>query len=98
MFELTASGVMGEDGGEEGGGCLSWTLEIFSKALDAHETREADAAADGEVVFPVDVNTYGASDCPIDAMGEVAGAIDVCLEIHPFIVEGHDEREDRGTD
>ena len=72
-------------------------MEIFSKALDAHEARETDAAADGEVVFPVDVDTYDASDFPIDAMGEVVGAVNVCLEIHPFVVEGHDERGDRGA-
>ena len=79
MFELTADGVVGEDEGEEGGWCVGWPIEIFSKAFDAHVARETDDAADEEVVFPVDINTHGASACHVDAMGEVAGAIDIYL-------------------
>ena len=98
MFELTADGVVGEDEGEEGGWCVGWPVEIFSKALDTHEAREADDAAEREVVSPVDADTHDDSDCHVDTMGEVVGAADVCLEIHPFVVKGHDERGDRGTD
>lgn len=98
MFELTADGVVGEDEGEEGGWCVGWPVEIFSKALDAHVAREADDAAEREVVSPVDVDTHDDSDCHVDAVGELAGAVDVCLEIHPFVVVGHDECGDRGAD
>ena len=57
----------GEDEGEEGGWCVVWPVEIFSKSLDAHVAREADDAAEREVVSPFVVDTHDDSDCHVDA-------------------------------
>ena len=50
------------------------------------------------MVSPVTGDAHDESDCHVDVVGEVAGAVDVCLEIHPFVVVGHDECGDRGVD
>ena len=61
MLKLAASSIIGEYEGEEGGGCPIFPMEVFSETLNAHEASEADNAADGEDMFPVNLANDGSA-------------------------------------
>ena len=96
VFKLATNVVKREDGGEEGGGCFAWLIKVFSKLFDAHEAREAGDAADGDEVFPVDVDAYDVSSLDVNGPSEVAGGVNIILHVHPLVMVRGDESEGRG--